>query len=1839
GTHKHGTPLHIDTLLSASLQNNKIIDKISLYVQTMVQEKLDFPVLMSFYGSYMTQLVGKATSLTEQLISTIVRQIDAGLKSRDRDYQSISYMIISQMVGHKSVSLVVLHQIIKRICSTATSVSLGDALSCIIYICQSTPVSNIPYPALVKLASMEDFADILGDMVERGFSIKRFQQIVMKSLIEECVINGEGIEYVKKMIERVEMKDSVANLVSTMITMAVDAPENHLQLVSKILRSADVQYHEQVDEGVEEAITKIVREKGHGAKMSRVMNKLFQGSRHEAVRIGDEYTTLLLSAEHPIPAVRLSSLENLFRLSRNGSSIDRSLIEGCILRRLEDEDDSIVRAVLDVADLLDLISHTPLLESLLRLAAGQRGRESGQKAFQWITKMLESEDEERDRRVLGSLFSVTLFHSQSPSAEIVKFFSTHGERFFPFTDVKVHSNAGEQKFNSEVIKAVAANIAPQGFTPTLDLIYQDYPSSRSAMHLYLCAALKETELQRSMVDVMLPFALKTLEQEGHTHIASPQPPTTESAEGQVRSLILAGNKSREALYVLGCIVERMQKVDISKALKGDENQKYHLDLLADIYSTITRLHPSFTEAYLIHLYSHQLGHSFILFLTLFWTYYERTEQIKTSSLELVHAFVSSVHKNSDLHSLVPSIIMLLSDKSYNIRRIAINTICLMTKGSATGETSVMKEFYKNNKVTTVPEQKMKKFVSTIANRKNDFLASEAYAAKWAAEYEDMDSITPFLLDVILSTEGIYGRLSLLSFVPSFDATGLQKMYGYVEDMVQRNKTFESPSDHIMQTEVTFLNMVAQRITKKSAPTMKKKIEDILTFVQSKLPEDPVQRQDSIHLRAFFFNCILKPDIFTQMGDKLQTKIFVESCRLDQQEKIKEEITPNLLQDLPVSMQTINHLLSKYEEKEIKGNDGKKAKTSGKETEAQDSTLSLILEKLGSFNSIKDSPSIIPRLFSILTYLASSSDFIGVNEEHCVLVCLSTLNQFISNVTEAEHKKEINREGLRIENLVQIYKMTSSNAIHNQIIEILGMLSEINAKSVTEHIVPLFTYIGNHTLNRGDNNTYRIFNRSIQMIIPQVISAGQSSKAIIKTFVNAYPNIPAHHRVSLYHNLLASIPATESDKLTYTLITLFEQQSGIISQWSEGLFELAHELLNKLSLVECDDNMQSLLRFIVTSSPNTSEEEKTKYKKTKPRLSELIKSVSGKEEYGLMVHVMTDFIANHITSSSYLDKILNTTTLNDKRKHQNALLDMFELTLQLMDNTMKTVKKKSALNDIIVGLLESVNQLLANSGFVQAVKRLLNHGDSNIRTRALILLNDKLEKESEVLTDKEIPLFLEMIDQFGEILNGTAKEKTVTTKQTALLTLEILSRNFTQGHEKKFAAVIPHITRGGLQSNNTQLSASASLCLASMISHMGVHALPHLSKVLPVMIQIFTKSLSRQDEEGTMLQISIISSIQSIAISLSSMMTPYLTPILKLVLEPQAVDIPEMVEHLNNLSAKIIQSADPRALTQSIVPALAHAMKTTRRDIMVSLLQMIPVVAQRVESVSMETASQTFFKAFISIFDVLIENQPTDGEKYVDAAIETFVGMVLRLNEDLFRPMLLKLVDWCHVTKGQEEHLLEEEHRPKISFFYRLLFHVAKTLKVIACPYFSYVQDHMIFCLQTNKESGGGSDFFDKMDVDEEEEESSTSVSDVTKFVLKSLEHCFENDQGQFINNSRFRQLLDPIVSQLGVESNAVATCANLGICLSDQLLWKEFNHKILYTTRSDESKTKVACLDVLHKFYTHLGDQVLSLVPETAPFLTELMEDTDPEVEESCHALIGLMEQQLGKDSITSNLS
>jgi len=281
----------------------------------------------------------------------------------------------------------------------------------------------------------------------------------------------------------------------------------------------------------------------------------------------------------------------------------------------------------------------------------------------------------------------------------------------------------------------------------------------------------------------------------------------------------------------------------------------------------------------------------------------------------------------------------------------------------------------------------------------------------------------------------------------------------------------------------------------------------------------------------------------------------------------------------------------------------------------------------------------------------------------------------------------------------------------------------------------------------------------------------------------------------------------------------------------------------------------------------------------------------------------------------------------------------------------------------------------------------------------------------------------------------------------------------------------------------------------------------------------------------------------------------------------------------------------------------------------------------------------------------------------------------------FKPVFLKMIDWSGVREdftatmmadgGRERSVEESERQLRIMCRFVILCRVlnvlGRRLKAIMVPYFSYVMDFLLTILKSRRAlfyalprlfavaedarptKGKSSKKRRRLS------ESDLAATDPTAalgdecvdWAVAAVHQCVLYDSLGFMTKERFEALYVPLVDLLAdayedtarfharVDTYLKPAIVQLAVAVQGStgstMLWKPLNYHLLMHTRHDSPSVRFAALTVAQALVERLGEEYLTLVPETLPFVVEVLEDMDEQVESAARSLVAALECLLGE--------
>lgn len=266
--------------------------------------------------------------------------------------------------------------------------------------------------------------------------------------------------------------------------------------------------------------------------------------------------------------------------------------------------------------------------------------------------------------------------------------------------------------------------------------------------------------------------------------------------------------------------------------------------------------------------------------------------------------------------------------------------------------------------------------------------------------------------------------------------------------------------------------------------------------------------------------------------------------------------------------------------------------------------------------------------------------------------------------------------------------------------------------------------------------------------------------------------------------------------------------------------------------------------------------------------------------------------------------------------------------------------------------------------------------------------------------------------------------------------------------------------------------------------------------------------------------------------------------------------------------------------------------------------------------------------FLAALDFRAERGQGELEKTAEiegGVIDCLLAMVMKLSEVTFRPLFFKLFDWS-----------KSDSKERLLTFCRLSDRVAERLKGLFVLFAGNLVKPFADLLRQTNSSETGERLFASC---RGEEKSSLLL----QYVLDCLHKIFLYDTQRFLSKERADALMGPLVDQLEnmlggdqvyqqrVIQHLVPCVGQFSVALADDTQWKTLNYQILLKTRHADSKVRFSALLMLMELASKLKENYMVLLPETIPFLAELMEDECEEVEQQVQKVVQEMENILGE--------
>uniref|UniRef100_A0A8B9I8I5 HEAT repeat-containing protein 1 n=1 Tax=Anser brachyrhynchus TaxID=132585 RepID=A0A8B9I8I5_9AVES len=1861
---KPGVPLARGTLITHCYKDLDFMDFICRLVAKSVKVFSELPgnsaqlrVLLAFYASTIVSALGAAENITDSIVSMLLPYIQKGLKSSIQDYRAATYMIICQMTVKVTVEVSLVHSLMLQISKTLSKVpSLArEGVACLNLLLQTQKGDNLGKKPFNYLCNNPELVTLLQGLSE-GYDISPLLRYLLPHLV--CSI----MKYDAGKLER-EDHIYISHLEAILQTIPLEKDLDHL--LASYPKALDAVLEEHLEGATDQADQNLFHQ---FISLSQSCGKY--------KFLEDSDTSLLLSLNHPQPAVRVLALQHLkdvIETSKEG--FDESFIEEAIFERLKDDNRDVVMSAFSALEIFrKQVNPEVVVSSLLNIF--QRADLS--KDGKWY-KVLER--------------AVEILVKEKILKEKKELLDEAVTQLLPFMVItNANSKSSEWKMAICLSESDLCSLHPllKGWPEALQAAIK---SSKPAeligavnKEMILLFSKNMTSGDPSLLLQMVDDLICVAETE------------SDNVKQKVTAHIIG------SVLVQCCCDSQMKESYFSVAIRV-------FRFLDEKIRNLKACHPA---EEIPSNWSIETTQESLVPMDLLTAYIEKLDSDQTVDAEESAMFVFLL--KSFIHHLKPPSSFpkgtwwnpeSLNQDSQNYLHLLLGLFDLLVCGASEGGNVVQYRALMNLllKVHVKDSEVLFKFLSilwtysfNLSNHLNyevnAMLQTRAlyigYAVLVSQTYQKKKQLlspsSPVVISLLINLGSPVSevRRAALNCFRSLSGVKESLFHPIFQHLGQKTEEIISDPTYITQIMATlFEELQTQPKQKSQKKKLSEALESILDCVQNPICPSYVARSLMKILHEVHGE-ITKPFFAAVSDGMVQQKLLkvLFDLLLNCKNPLCAQTISSVFKGISVCAEQIVTELEPPEKTRslttVQQTRRQKMQQQKKPQEAELAPetshfswqrVMLILELLQHKKKLKRPQALVPALFNLLSRCLEPQASEEENMEYTkqlILSCLLNICQKLSSDGSKVPADVLDKEKFNVELIVQCIRVSKMPQTHHHALLLLGAVAGMFPDKVLHNIMPIFTFMGANVLRLDDTYTFQVINKTVQMVIPALIQAEDSDLSessgsveevvikIIRVFVDALPHVPEHRRLPILTQLITTVGGERF--LWVLLVLLFEQYvtktvTATSSTDKDAVLEADTEFWISIC---CEFNIhsqfQSMMKIIhyLTELPENKEDDpgpkksrtcKTKLKNQDGQLFN-VESHSGKQLRHFKF-LSVSFMSQLLTSQSLVKKIVECEETEELQKLEQRLLEDVLHYINTVASSVEgnadkpTAKFWRVLLSKSYEMMDKVNALLPTETFIPVIRGLMTNQLPSVRRKAMDLLNNKVQQRTR-WQKSQIRQLLELVPELIAIVQCKRKEEEeeqAINRQTALFSLKLLCKGFGTENPMPFVPVLKTaIDLISSEKEEKNVMGSAFLCIAEVTCTLKAQTIPQLPRLMPALL----KTLKNKKEliSNEIYLLSAVTALLKVAETLPHFLSPYLMDCLLQVVRLERIVVEfgpssQINVRVTSLKSILATKLAPRILLPAVTKCYSEVANNRKNCVgpLMNILKEHIVVMEKDHLISHQSELTAFF---MTALDFRTEHAQDDLEevgKTETYIIDCLISMVMKLSEASFRPLFFKLFDWSKTESTLKDRLLT---------FHRLADCIADKLKGL----FTLFAGHLVkpFAETLNQLNVSKTDeaFFDS--------ENSTEKSCLLlQFTMDCLHKLFLYDTQKFLSKERAETLMMPLVDQLEnmlggdekfqgrVTEHLVPCIAQFSVAMADDSLWKPLNYHILLKMRHASSKVRFAALLALLEVAEKLKENYLVLLPESIPFLAELMEDECEEVEQQCQKTIQQLEVILGE--------
>ncbi|KAL5037679.1 snoRNA-binding rRNA-processing protein utp10 [Batrachochytrium dendrobatidis] len=1411
-------------------------------------------------------------------------------------------------------------------------------------------------------------------------------------------------------------------------------------------------------------------------------------------------------------------------------------------------------------------------------------------------------------------------------------------------------------------------------------VHSKFDRARLVGILALAGEIKSVSQLDKDTLTLVPFLMKNL---------SEIPTTTRNPVTNIIGIIdsnriVMSGKDAQTFAIVKIVLEIIKKLSQPASWLDSEaaTQSVHTCTLKGVFLAVLAVKNQAIREHLVEKFLDLVGtRNIVSFCASLWIA-ANNSNIGILGLTIVKKFISSSSaKAFDYQLAIPSILLALVHADHHIRSAAMGIMKVICSeyGKLSGlQLKLSQEniygyeyFYgsKSSEVGYLTVASAARFANQICNWQHEIIADACFLKNNIhtalrrgdeAKIKYQEDVLGFLLTNICAFGIVDAQIQLVSLLENVDSPlKLKGLFPLVES-----------NTAIVFSEMTCADLGTEKSTKEvELVTKHATLLGLLTQSYSSAAVASLfQSRSGRYLKSFC--SLLSPNTFLKISDAhKQLWCTVNACALEQitdtwissiqVEKCQVVFTALIdliafgdgeisakvkimLKPLPLTGQAILPILERIQQhlsNNLNPSTSKRVKGQAADDNGSIVAGVALLELLQFKENMTDFGILIGPLFDILAALLNADIVQTLTEvDYFKQLLLSTL-ELIFKVDAEKEILSVNEDSIRIDLVVQCIRLTDNPQTHNSALLLLSTIASVAPQSVLINIMQVFTFMGANILRQDDSYSFHVIQQTLQTIIPALMQHLDGDdfagvKPIMEVFVQALPHIPEHRRLRLF-TLLVQILGV--DKHLGSMLALIQSNSIIssylVAQRASDANQAISFGLNLLQEFSHHDQLKALIKISVfqQSLPNQNVQcnspllEPNSEIKTVRRIKlQLTNFVSQALKSKALIHSATAEVAK--SSENFSDLHLK---LIELLLVEIDTTSLFATEVQIRPGSSDAKFSKLYLN-ALQEALGLVNNLLPLAMFMHVTGELLKRKEEGICHRSLVMLRQRLvslEGTDELDHQVFVPVLTILVSM---LKTKSTKAKILENKQLVMecisSTADLVGKNIPKVITECFTALLAdHCIR----SENDNIASSTIVCLSSLSVVLGPRIVPFIPTLLPTVIHNGQAALASNADTRSIVVSAVFGFIVIFIETLPQFVSPYLGDLIGFVAEPRIESMtPRITQLASAISSGLARHISARIIFDPMSKQLTTALKASEFST-VSICKLLADVISNTPQPALIDCIKPLGAIMIQGFGYRCSGPGAPvAPKSLDIEnilIGAFVVMMMKINENIFRPLFLKVVDWATSEMLEKNGWTIQGISTRQQLLYRLTDRLFSELKSIFVPYLAYLLENILSTLHRFTENN-------------------VLDADVWILMVSNLKSCFlYHGTNDFITSDRLQTVLKALIKQIEVVeahdvaykdnmlSHLVPCIGQLAVTFRSEKVWKGLTQQVLKLTRSDDANVKWTCIKVLHEMYSRLGEEMLVYFPEAIPFIAELMEDDNEDVEKSCQELCLLIQHYLGE--------